>query len=445
MSTESAVQRLAGLVREATGNHLPPSRLPFLAEVAERRAAAAGRDGVDAYVRALAAGELPAEWPHLIALLTVKEGYFFRAPQQFRVLAERLLPALAAGLDAGRPLRIWSAACGRGEEPATLAIVCAESPALAGREWTILATDLDEEALAAARRGVYNARAVAQVPPESAARWLAPHGACSGLVELAPELRRRIDYRPLNLARPPYALPGGPFDLVLLRNLLIYFRRPLQRQVMAEVERHLAPGGHLFLGASETLWQIHEGLAAVDLGDCYAYRHRANAAAEEQDAASGPAALPAGLAAAAAAAPPSRPVPVPVVVPTPLLAAARCLAAGERDAAAHHLASALAADPADPAAHAVHGLLHDLTGRLEEAVAAYRAALYLEPGLFQVRVLLGDCFLRLGHRDRAEQQFREVLATLRGGRGRALETLGDLPLPDRARAQRRSRRALSAA
>ncbi len=442
MSAESAIQRLAVLVREATGNHLPPSRLPFLIEVAERRAAAAGRDGVDAYVRALAAGELPGEWPRLVALLTVKEGYFFRAPQQFRALAERLLPALAAGLDDARPLRLWSAACGRGEEPATLAIVCAESPALAGRDWTILATDLDEEALAAARRGVYNARAVAQVPPASAARWLAPHGARSGLVELDPELRRRIDYRPLNLARPPYALPGGPFDLVLLRNLLIYFRRPLQRQVMAEVERHLAPGGHLFLGASETLWQIHEGLAAVDLGDCYAYRHRA-APAAGQDAAGDPAVLPAGR--PAAVAPPSRPVPVPVVVPTPLLAAARCLAAGERDTAAHHLASALAADPADPAAHAVHGLLHDLTGRLQEAVAAYRAALYLEPGLFQVRVLLGDCFLRLGHRERAEQQFREVLAILRGGRGRALEALGDLPLPDRARAQRRSRRALSAA
>ncbi len=443
VSAESAVLRLAGLVREATGNHLPPSRLPFLAEVAERRAATAGRDGVDAYVRALAAGELSAEWPHLVALLTVKEGYFFRAPQQFRALAERLLPALATGLGAERPLRLWSAACGRGEEPATLAIVCAESPALAGRDWTILATDLDEEALAAARRGVYNARAVAQVPPASAARWLAPHGAGSGLVELDPELRRRIDYRPLNLARPPYALPGGPFDLVLLRNLLIYFRRPLQRQVMAEVERHLAPGGHLFLGASETLWQIHEGLAAEELGDCYAYRHRA-VPAEGPDAASDPAAPPAGRPAAAAV-PPSRPVPVPVVMPTPLLAAARCLAAGERDAAAHHLASALAADPADPAAHAVHGLLHDLTGRLEAAVAAYRAALYLEPGLFQVRVLLGDCFLRLGHRDRAEQQFREVLATLSVGRGRALEALGDLPLPDRARAQRRSRRALSAA
>ncbi|HEX5758118.1 MAG TPA: CheR family methyltransferase, partial [Thermoanaerobaculia bacterium] len=262
---EAAVRQLAGLVREATGNALPPSRHPFLAEVAARRAAAAGSDDVEEYVRALAAGALAAEWPHLIASLTIKEGYFFRAPQQFRALVESVLPALVAGLG-GRRLRVWSAACGRGEEPATLAMLLAESPHLAGREWSVLATDLDEEALAGARAGVYGARAVAQVPPALAARWLRPCAGPPGLVELAPELRARIAYRALNLARPPYALPEGPFDLVLLRNLLIYFRRPLPRRALAEVERHLAPGGRLFLGASETVWQIHDGLEAVDLG-----------------------------------------------------------------------------------------------------------------------------------------------------------------------------------
>ncbi|HEX5757740.1 MAG TPA: hypothetical protein VF121_00955, partial [Thermoanaerobaculia bacterium] len=139
-----------------------------------------------------------------------------------------------------------------------------------------------------------------------------------------------------------------------------------------------------------------------------------------------------------------RPTPAePASAPPPLAAAARCLAAAATGEAARHLAAALAADPADPAAHTVGGLLHELDGRLEEAVAAYRAALYLEPGLFQVRVLLGDCFLRLGYHDRAVQQFREVLAALASGSGRALEPLDPLALPDRASAQRRSRQALA--
>ena len=106
------------------------------------------------------------------------------------------------------------------------------------------------------------------------------------------------------------------------------------------------------------------------------------------------------------------------------------------------IAAALAADPSEPAAHALEGFLHDLCKRTEEAVASYRAALYLDPALFQVRVLLADCLLRLGNRDRAEHQFREVLTLLASGREKALLLFGDLPLPDRERAQRRCRQVL---
>jgi Tfp pilus assembly protein PilF len=125
-----------------------------------------------------------------------------------------------------------------------------------------------------------------------------------------------------------------------------------------------------------------------------------------------------------------------------LLEAARELAANRIADAGRAVEQALAADPSEPSAHALEGFLHDLAGRTDEALTSYRAALYLDPALFQVRVLLGDCLLRLGHRDRAEQQFREVLTLLAGGRERALVLFGDLPLPDRERAQRRARQVL---
>jgi chemotaxis protein methyltransferase CheR len=447
--------RLVALIRETTGNVIPPARMAFLEEVAERRARARRLPGVEEYVRALTARELPDEWESLIPLVTIKESYFFRAPQQFEVIRQRILPALVKARAASRQLRIWSAACARGEEPATLAMLLADEPALTGWSWTIVATDLDEEALAGARIGLYGERAVAQVPPDLLARWFSRRGK---LYELDAGLRSRIVYQRLNLAHGPFALPYDELDLVLMRNVLIYFRRPLQRWVISQVARLLTPEGYLFLGASETLWQIQDELESVDLGPCFAYRHReARPAAEKSPGA--PAKRPERSRTARPAPPPKPRVPVPApepplpvaeappppVIPSVherLLAAARELAANRTAEAGRAVDQALAADPSEPSAHALEGFLHDLAGRADEAVTAYRAALYLDPALFQVRILLGDCLLRLGHRDRAEQQFREVLTLLASGRERALVLFSDLPFPERDRAQRRARQVL---
>ncbi len=116
-----------------------------------------------------------------------------------------------------------------------------------------------------------------------------------------------------------------------------------------------------------------------------------------------------------------------------LLTASRDLAANRTAEAGRGVGQALAADPSEPSAHALEGFLLDLAGRADEAITAYRAALYLDPALFQVRALLGDCLLRLGHGERAEQQFREVLTLLASGRERSLVLFSDLPFPERER------------
>ena len=494
------LQQLVGLIRDATGNALPPARHGFLEDLAARRAAARGLP-LDDYVRALAAHQLADEWERLIPLVTIKESYFFRAPQQFEAIERQLLPRLLRARAASRRLRIWSAACARGEEPATLAMLLADHPALAGWEWSILATDLDEEALAGARRGLYGERAVAPVPPALLARWFSRRGK---LFELAPELRSRIDYRTLNLAQPPFALPADEYDLILLRNVLIYFGRPLQSWVMAHVRQFLSRRGALFLGASETLWQIQDDLEAVDLGTCYCYRHRRArepaAAGEPERAKAGAAARattgttassasrPAAAATAAVTTAPAAPASasrspvstardampaagprrrapaiaapagaVPSTASTAsedaatarprsaleiLLGAAHQLAANRIEAASQAVEEALAADPSEPAGHLLDGFLHDLGGRTEAAAASYRAALYLDPSLFQARLLLADSLLRLDQRGRAEHQYREILAALAAGRERSVAIFDGLPLPDRERALRRCRQAL---
>jgi len=424
--------------------------------VARRRSQARGFAAVEEYVQALAAREIEDEWTHLIPLVTIKESYFFRAPQQFDAIRARVLPALLRTRAGARQLRIWSAACSRGEEPATLAMLLAEEPSLAGWDWTIVATDIDEESLAGARLGLYGARAVAQVPPPLLERWFVKRGK---LFELDAGLRSRIDYQALNLAHAPFSLPCAEFDLILLRNVLIYFRRPLQRRVISQVAPLLAPEGVLFLGASETLWQIQEELEAVDLGPCFAYRHRREAPVPEKparvarrpvvgkDHKDGKDSKDVTATTMMPPAPATVAEKVPIMeargVQDRLQAAARDLAENRVDEAAGAVAEALAADPAEPAVHALEGFVHDLRGRTEEAAASYRAALYLDAALFQVRVLLADCLLRLGDRARAEHQFREVLSLLGSGRERSLPLFDGLPLPDRERARRRSRQVLN--
>lgn len=472
-----ALEKLVSLIRDATGNVISPARYAFLEEVAQRRARSRGFPTVTDYVQALSGDGLDGEWENLIPLVTIKESYFFRAPQQFEVIRQQVLPELMKARAQSRHLRIWSAACARGEEPSTLAMILNEEPALEGWDWTIVATDVDEGALAGARLGLYGDRAVNQVPPDLLERYFQRRGK---LFEFDPGLRSRILYRQLNLAQPPFGLPFSECDLVLIRNVLIYFRRPLQRWVVAHIGRILSPAGYLFLGASETLWQVQDDLEAVDLGSCFCYRHRsgpppeavpptpppavkARPAAPPPEPEPPPATVPAldetwtrrgGMWSRGTVQAPSEPLPcaepapekapvnTPCGVPELLARAAQDLSENRIEEASRAIEQVLATDPSEPAAYTLEGFLHDLSGRSDDAVASYRAALYLDPALFQARVLLADCLLRLGHRDLARHQYREALSTLESGRERALSLFADLPLPDRDRARRRCQEVL---
>ncbi|MEO8275602.1 MAG: CheR family methyltransferase [Thermoanaerobaculia bacterium] len=482
----SHLLELAALVRRETGNELPEGRLAFLGEAAERRRDITGFADLAAYIAALGADELPGEWEVLATLLTIKESSFFRVPLQWEKLRDRLLPELLERRSATRRLRFWSAACAAGEEPATLALVLDQSPFLTGWDWRILATDLDPEALAHARRGLYGERAIASVPEKMLASSFRRQGT---LFELEPRLRERIEYRPLNLARIPFRLPEPAFDVILLRNVLIYFRQDLQAAVVAEASRRLAPGGALFLGGSETLWRVQERLRAVDLGGCFCYRlpeaamgggndgndgsaarekDRSIATAQRKDSGRPSTAVRAPTSAGAAgttgaAAPPEtgeihlpvrrrrsgmhenrNPSPAPSPAPNSerILTAIRHLEADQIPAAAREAELALASDPADPAAHALAGLVHDISGRVEEAADAFRAALYLEPDLPQVRFLLAASLRRAGKLELALRQAREVVMTLERGPGRRLPALDGRLLASPAETLRLARAAL---
>ena len=273
MTSATLEQRLARLVEGVSGHVVPPGHHPFLAGLAQQRARSCGLPSPEAYVAALERGALPGEWRELLPRITVKESYLFRTPQHFEAISRLIVPELVQRRAATRRLRAWSAGCARGEEPATLAMVLAEHPALAGWDWRITATDIDPEAIAAAQRGVFNERAVAQVPAALRQRYLVSHA--EGW-QLASSLQQRIEYAVLNLMDEPLHLDAAPFDLILLRNVLIYFHPASQRRVASTVAALLAEDGALFVGPAETLWQLTSALVPVDAGGCFYYQREIN-------------------------------------------------------------------------------------------------------------------------------------------------------------------------
>jgi chemotaxis protein methyltransferase CheR len=184
----------------------------------------------------------------LIDLLTTNKTDFFREQAHFDFLLSTVVPAVVS---AGTPLRIWSAGCSSGEEPYTLSMVLRES--LPPRyDFRILATDISTRVVASAKKGVYSAQQLGDVSQARRARWFTPTP--DGGAQVQAELRAPISFAHLNLmAKWPMS---GPFDVIFCRNVMIYFDKPTVTKLVARFYDLLTPGGHLFIGHSESLTAI---------------------------------------------------------------------------------------------------------------------------------------------------------------------------------------------
>jgi chemotaxis protein methyltransferase CheR len=184
--------------------------------------------------------------------LTTNLSAFFREEYHFPILVEHV-KAL------GRtPVRVWSAAASTGEEPYSIAIALCEAFGGLQPPARILATDIDTQVLEHAQRGVYAMERVEQVAPERLKRFfLRGTGANAGHAKVRPELARLIDYRRVNLTEDGWGLEGR-FDAVFCRNVMIYFDKATQHQVLQRIHRVLAPDGLLFAGHSESFLHAAE-------------------------------------------------------------------------------------------------------------------------------------------------------------------------------------------
>jgi chemotaxis protein methyltransferase CheR len=219
-----------------------------------------GLPSYDAYFRLLTDGAHKDEVQLAVDLLTTNETYFFREARHFELLREAAAAARPS-LRANAPFRVWSAACSSGEEPYSIAMVL--SDVLGSAPWEVVASDISTRVLERARTGHYPMERATHVPQDYLRRYCLKgirdqHGTL--LVERG--LRERVQFRQVNLNT---ALPGdlGTYDIVFLRNVMIYFNGDTKRQVVARVTSRIKSGGTFFIGHSESLHEINDTLTTV--------------------------------------------------------------------------------------------------------------------------------------------------------------------------------------
>ncbi|UVH52498.1 protein-glutamate O-methyltransferase CheR [Pseudomonas sp. CBSPBW29] len=197
-----------------------------------------------------------AELQVAVDLLTTNETYFFREPKHFDFLRDVALPELRGS----GPLRVWSGACSTGEEPYTLAMVLADS--LVGRPWEIVASDISSRVLDKARQGRYPLDGIRGIPEALLKKYcLKGVGSNHGCFMVEPALASRIDFQSINLNNPLPKL--GLFDVIFLRNVMIYFDNETKVQVVKRLLSHLKPGGYFMVSHSESLNGITDELRLI--------------------------------------------------------------------------------------------------------------------------------------------------------------------------------------
>ena len=254
-------RRLRELLYETCGIRLRAGKEELVRSRLGRRVVDTGAPSFAAYLDRVEQRAVQREFAELGALvdaLTTNQTAFFREPAHFEFFRAKALPAMAHGT---RPIRVWSAGCSTGEEPFTIAVLMREHlpPDRFGGA-RILATDVSSRVLARARAATYGARAVTAIPAPLR-RCMLDVSSSGDRFVVREELRAMVRFARLNLIRE-WPL-RGPFDAIFCRNVMIYFDAGVRQRLVERFWHMLAPGGHLFVGHSESLGTLTHGFRYV--------------------------------------------------------------------------------------------------------------------------------------------------------------------------------------
>jgi chemotaxis protein methyltransferase CheR len=243
---DDAFHRIRTLMHQAVGLSFADCKKPLVSSRLAQRISQLGLAEFDDYVELISGDGDGGEFQMAVDLLTTNETYFFREPAHFDLLAEEVTRARP------RSLSVWSAAASFGDEAYSIAMLLADlqSQGSLGADWRILGTDISDRVLRSAVQATFPLERLRHVTPaRMRSHCLRGEGAAEGLVRMHPRLHERVRFGQLNLCQPIEDL--GPFDVIFLRNVMIYFDARTKAEVSDRVLGQLRPGGLFFIGTAE--------------------------------------------------------------------------------------------------------------------------------------------------------------------------------------------------
>ncbi len=418
------LEGVSRVIERRSGLAFPPEKWPELRKGLSDASEMLGLTGARELAERFLSPAAPTDWTSvLLDHLTIGETYFFREPDALEGIENSILPGLVrARRDGSRSLRIWSAGCSTGEEPYTLSMLLLRTiPDIDQWDISLLATDLNTESLEKARKGVYTAWSFRGTPGwvrDGFFRQSGEHG-----WSVAPAVRKLVRFERLNLCTDTFPASWNStadLDLILCRNVLMYFAPDRIEAVLRGFLAALVPGGYLVVSANELSMASFAGFERVERGKAFCFRKPSGKA--------GPSVLPSAPArigrrrtdlpkpqADAPAPVPSDSPRRPATAPepgSPLAAARRCADGGRFDEAALHCRAAIERDPMNPAGYYLYGVVLQEKGDSTSAAREFRRAIYIDPEFVAPYVSLGQMLHASGNRSEARRHFSNALAIL---------------------------------
>ncbi|HOC28639.1 MAG TPA: CheR family methyltransferase [Treponemataceae bacterium] len=262
--TQESFERFKAFIEPNLGIKIPPSKKVMLEARLAKRIRALKLGSYEEYCDYVFSPEgFDREIQQLIDVVTTNETDFFREAQHYTLLKDSILPELVLHKKIS-PVNIWSVAASTGQEAYTLAMVFEEfCRAHAPVPYSILGTDISETVLKVATTGIYTEHQAEKIPRDLMRRYcLKSKKAEQKTIRIKPDIRSKIRFRKLNLMEDHYPV-GKKYHIIFCRNVFIYFDRPNQRRILAELYSHLSPGGYLFMGHSENIGSTDLPLKSV--------------------------------------------------------------------------------------------------------------------------------------------------------------------------------------
>jgi chemotaxis protein methyltransferase CheR len=261
--TTAEFQRISAFIYDECGINLTAPKKVMVESRLQRRLLQLKMSSFNSYCDyVMTPMGMKEELVHMIDAVATNKTDFFREPVHFRFMEEQVLPAWRA-MNNSRVVKVWSSACSTGEEPYTTAMVLAESAAQQALQFSITATDISTKVLQKAIHAIYPERSAVDIPMALRRKYLLKSKDQEmPTVRIVPELRSKVLFKRVNLTEDVIEVEPD-FDVIFCRNVLIYFDRATQEQVVSRLCQKLRRGGYLFIGHSESIYHMKLPLRQV--------------------------------------------------------------------------------------------------------------------------------------------------------------------------------------